>query len=349
MGSAAPQNSLPGLILPWGETRGEAAFQAWSETVATIFELDADREAIADFRFGFSAWHLGSLVLGVSQSDSIRFARRSQTIARSSIDHYLVQVYHTGGLVAQTEGEEVEVAPGDVWILDLARETKIEETRFRSTNLAIPRNLLAPLLKDPDGLHGLRLTKASPLGNMLSRYLTDLARQAPSMTVGEAASIAESTIHLVAGCAGPGHEARSITRNGFAVASLASIRRYIDAQLQNPALDVDLICREFALSRATLYRLCEPLGGVQAHIRRRRLARCFKELVTPSQNAARISQIAFRWGFSDEATFSRAFRAMYGLSPSEARTEGYKCFARMMLGPKTRRQSAILAGGSSSS
>ncbi len=54
------------------------------------------------------------------------------------------------------------------------------------------------------------------------------------MTLAEAASIAESTIHLVAGCAGPSHEARSITRNGFAVASLAAIRRYIDAQLHNP-------------------------------------------------------------------------------------------------------------------
>ncbi len=32
---------------------------------------------------------------------------------------------------------------------------------------------------------------------MLSRYLTDLARQAPRMTLVEAASIAESTIHLV--------------------------------------------------------------------------------------------------------------------------------------------------------
>lgn len=332
MGSAHPPSSLPGLTLPWGETTGEAAFQAWSETVATIFDLDADRETIADFRFGFSAWHLGSLVLGLSQSDAIRFARRSQTIARSSIDHYLVQVYHDGSLVAETEGETVEVQPGDVWILDLAREATIHETRFRSTNLAIPRNLLAPLLKDPDGLHGLKLAKGSPMGDMLSRYLEDLGRQAPRMTLAEAASIAESTIHLVAGCAGPGHEARSITRNGFAVASLASIRRYIDAQLHNPALDADLICREFALSRATLYRLCEPLGGVQAHIRRRRLARCFKELVTPSQNVARISQIAFRWGFSDEATFSRAFRAMYGLSPSDARTEGYRCFAQMMLG-----------------
>ncbi len=178
MGSAHPDNRLPGLILPWGETTGEAAFQAWSETVATIFDLDVDRQGIADFRFGFSAWHLGSLVLGVSQSDAIRFARRSQTIARSSIDHYLIQVYHDGGLVAETEGEMVDVQPGDVWILDLAREAKIHETRFRSTNLAIPRNLLAPLLKDPDGLHGLKVPHGTPLGSMLSRYLEDLGRQA---------------------------------------------------------------------------------------------------------------------------------------------------------------------------
>ena len=332
MTNPQPGGDLPCLILPWGKSAGEKAFQEWSETVATIFDLDATRDSIDGFKFGFSAYHLGSLVLGVSQSDPIKFRRTKQTIARSAIDHYLVQVYQTGGLVAETEGQEVSVAPGDVWILDLSREADIKETTFRSTNLAIPRNVLAPLLGNADGLHGLKLSAKSALGGMLSRYLVDLADQAPRMDAGEAVSMAEATIHLVAGCVCANDGARDIVRSGFAKASFGEIRRFIEEQLGNPALDVDLLCNEFGLSRASLYRLCEPLGGVHAHIRRRRLARCFQELVTPNPNPARISQIGFRWGFSDEASFSRAFRSLYGVSPSEARAEGYSQYARIGLG-----------------
>ncbi len=80
------------------------------------------------------------------------------------------------------------------------------------------------------------------------------------------------------------------------------------------------------------YRLCEPLGGVHAISGGAGLRAAFQELVTPGPNPARISQIGFRWGFSDEASFSRAFRAMYGLSPSEARAEGYVHYARIAFG-----------------
>jgi AraC-like DNA-binding protein len=326
---------IPGLILPWGKTTGEAAFQEWSETVATIFDLDAEKSSVDNFKFGFSAWHLGSLVLGVSQSDPIRFRRTAQTIAKSSIDHYLVQVYQTEGLTSSTEGEDIHVAPGDVWILDLARTSEINETRFKSVNLAIPRSLLEPLVKDPDGLHGLKLDRQTPLGCMLSRFLVDLAELAPQMTITEAASVAESTIQLIAGCAGPNIGAKDLVRGGFANATLTALKRFIDDQLSNPSLGVDLLCKQFGMSRASLYRLSEPLGGIHAYIRQRRLARCFQELVKPAAAVARISQVAFRWGFADEATFSRAFRDAYGLSPSEARGEGLRLYAGLLDNPRT--------------
>ena len=286
----------------------------------------ATRENVENFKFGFSAWHLGSLVLGASHSDKIKFGRSARTISRSPIDHYLVQVYTSGGLAAEVEGKRMDVAVGDVWILDFTREAHIEEIGFRSVNLAIPRSLLAPLLKDPDGLHGLKLSAASALGGLLSRYLVG---QTSHMTLAEAAAAAESTLHLIAACAGPHLEANDLVRGGLMKASLGAIRKFIEEELANPALDAELICKEFSLSRATLYRLFEPLGGVQAHVRRRRLGRCFHELVTPGRNAGPISEIALRWGFSDEAAFSRAFRSVYGLSPSEARAQGHRRHAHI--------------------
>jgi AraC-like DNA-binding protein len=329
MSQSQTQRGLPGLVLPYGRVTGEEAFQEWSETVATIFDLDTSLENIDQFRFGFSAWHFGSLVLGLSHSDRIKFGRSSMTIGRSAVDHFLVQVYQTSGLVAEAEGKAVTVQPGDVWILDLSRTVQTAETSFRSTNLAIPRSVLAPLLKDPDALHNLKLDRESPLGGLLSRYLVDLAGQTHRMTPDEAVSAAESTVHLIAGCAGPSMDSIDFVRQGVANATLSAIRTYIDAELANPSLGVDGICRQFGLSRAALYRLVQPLGGVQAHIRRRRLGRCFHEIVSPRPDAARISEVGFRWGFGDEASFSRAFREAFDMSPSEARAAGRERYARV--------------------
>ncbi|WP_368856961.1 helix-turn-helix domain-containing protein [Microbispora triticiradicis] len=56
-----------------------------------------------------------------------------------------------------------------------------------------------------------------------------------------------------------------------------------------------------------------------AGIRRRRLEQCHRDLADPRQRSRRIQAIATRWGFTDAATFSRAFRAAYGMSPRDHR------------------------------
>lgn len=319
MTKSSDKPELPGLVLPFGQTVGEAAFQQWSETVATVYDLDVAREDVADFRFGFSAWHFGSLVLGVSETDKIKFWRSPQTIARSGIDHYLVQVYEEGRFASSVEGKDMLVDTGDVWIVDLSRPVKNDQVSFRSINLAIPRSVLAPLLTDSDALHGLKLSKESPTGGLLSRYLTDLSQKAKSMTPGEAASVAQSTVHLIAGCAGPSIDSAELVRDGLNAALLERMKTRIDGELANPNLGVDYLCGTFAVSRATLYRLFSPLDGVNAYIRQRRLARCFQDLSNPQMTQRRVSEIAERWGFTNEGSFSRAFRQSFGISPTDAR------------------------------
>jgi AraC-like DNA-binding protein len=313
---------LPGLVLPFGQRSGEAAFQQWSETVAAVYDLDASRDDIRDFRFGFSAWHFGSLILGVSESDKIKFWRSPQTIARSGIDHYLVQVYEQGSFGSHVEGKDMVVDTGDVWIVDLSRSVKNEQVSFRSTNLAIPRSILAPLLPDPDAVHGMKLSGSSATGGLLSRYLTDLSNRAKTMTPEEAASVARSTVHLIAGCVGPSIEAAGLAREGLGTAVLRNIKSYIDKELANPDLGPDHLCLTFAVSRATLYRLFTPYGGIRGYIRQRRLARCFHEIAAPQNESRRISDIANHWGFTNDTSFSHAFRQSFGISPSEAREVG---------------------------
>ena len=80
-----------------------------------------------------------------------------------------------------------------------------------------------------------------------------------------------------------------------------------------------MLAERFSMSRATLYRLFEDFGGVRHYIQMRRLLQAYRSLAR-MREGDRIGAIALRFGFSDQAAFSRAFRAAYGLSPREVAT-----------------------------
>ena len=88
-----------------------------------------------------------------------------------------------------------------------------------------------------------------------------------------------------------------------------------------------------------------PLGGVHAHIKRRRLARAFHDIASPSPRAPKIAEIAYRWGFRDQAGFSRSFRDMFGASPSETRAEGRERYARQLASGSPQQGGDAALGG----
>jgi hypothetical protein len=84
---------------------------------------------------------------------------------------------------------------------------------------------------------------------------------------------------VIAACFRPTAESLERTRAPIAVATTSHIKRYIEQHLASPELSPASICAAFGLSRATLYRLFEPLGGIASSIRERRLARTYAELI----------------------------------------------------------------------
>jgi AraC-like DNA-binding protein len=128
-------------------------------------------------------------------------------------------------------------------------------------------------------------------------------------------------IELIARAIVPNLEARPTADAAVPLASFVSIRRYIDRNLAAPELGVDMIARNFGLSRASLYRLFEPIGGISGYIRKQRLGRAFQEITTAKKADHRIGPIAYRLGFANINSFNRAFRDRYGVSPREARAK----------------------------
>ncbi|MFJ1730840.1 helix-turn-helix domain-containing protein [Streptomyces sp. NPDC088254] len=106
-----------------------------------------------------------------------------------------------------------------------------------------------------------------------------------------------------------------------------ALRRQIDAFIQRRLGDPDLtpatIAEAHHISVRYLYQIFDTHQmTVAAWIRHCRLEHCHRDLADPRLRSHSIRVIANRWGFSDAAHFSRAFRAAYGISPRDHRNRG---------------------------
>ncbi|MEO1303490.1 MAG: AraC family transcriptional regulator [Pseudomonadota bacterium] len=93
------------------------------------------------------------------------------------------------------------------------------------------------------------------------------------------------------------------------------ICRYVERNLGDPDLTASSILRDFGVSRAGLYRMFEPQGGVRHYITERRAIRAVLELSKGVQTRGAVQAVADRWGFSTGPNFNRVIKRMFGASP----------------------------------
>ena len=173
-------------------------------------------------------------------------------------------------------------------------------------------------------MHGLGLKGTSPAGAVIGAGLRSLTAQADRMSVREMDALANGMIELAASAIAPILEGAAPSGVAVPLGSFVTIRRFIDRNLPSPKLGPEMIAKNFGLSRASLYRLFEPVDGVARYIRKRRLDQVFQEIIAPEFANQQIGQIANRFGFTNISAFSRLFRAVFGVSPRTAREASVK-------------------------
>lgn len=95
----------------------------------------------------------------------------------------------------------------------------------------------------------------------------------------------------------------------------------INQMLQDKELSPQVIAAALKISVRQLYRVFQDEDdGLHRYIVEARLKRCAEELVAKGVNKT-ITEICFRWGFSDSAHFSRVFKQQYGVSPRDYRLD----------------------------
>ncbi|WP_128925346.1 helix-turn-helix domain-containing protein [Bradyrhizobium guangxiense] len=318
-GDTAPISSLlPAFGFSADQMEADANVAAWREAVATLFDVDqlaADEPS--PFRADISSYAMGPVLIGLSRASGQRFRRTPETIARSGVDHIILQLYLRGGFDGLAGDSPVRVHAGDICLFDLAQTLETRATAFENVTLVVPRPMFGSHLLRVDDLHGLVLPGSSVIARLLAGHLTALFEFAPRMSLDECQSVVEGTVSLLAACLRNELE-RGETDSDHAAAaspSLMRIRQYIEAGLASEDLSATSIAAHFGLSRASLYRLFAPVGGIAEYIRSRRLHRAFFDLANSGARGPRISEVARRWQLGTDAHFARSFKAAYGITP----------------------------------
>lgn len=291
-------------------------FSLWRETLAATHEV-ALPEGCDPNRFSGRAAtrHLGKVLLLESRATPQRLLRSDRAVRLDQIDHYIVRLQSSGRWAGDIGGRTVEAGPGSVMVLDMARACDAQTTDIENVNLMLPRDALDDLLS-PFNMHGLVLRDG--MAALLRSHLSELAANLPRLQVADAGRIADATLSLVAACLAPSRDALMRASAPIETALIAEIRRYIDRHLHSPDLSPQRVGEALGLPRSTLYAACEPMGGVAAFIQKRRLRRIRAILADPRDRRP-IAEVAYQYGFTSGAHFSRAFRRAFGYAPSEAR------------------------------
>jgi AraC-like DNA-binding protein len=296
--------------------RQKDAHLMWRESIGVLFDTRLRAPTEDPFFASVDAALIGGVGVARTRSTSQDFDRSRYKIARDGMDGYLVQFYLSGESGSRRTSGSV-ARPGDLYVIDMAQPLATSTIDHEHLSLVIPRQMLAPRLKRPNDSHELVLPAKMPLVSLLRDTLGSLHKQLDHISVGDAEAVLSPLLDL----AGAAINSQTSEGNAASVGHALSIavRRYITDQLLEPDLTVERVMAAFGLSRRTVYRLLEQVGGFSVFLAQQRLRRAFVNLRSPDYRHVAIADLALAHGFTNAANFSRAFRREFGLSPRELR------------------------------
>jgi AraC-like DNA-binding protein len=312
--------SLPLSIFETASLSPKEQFSAWCESIAPLFDAAPLGDSAPPSFFGeFKTYVVGPLMMGGTAFDGHRYGRTAARVRRDSLNHYHLTLHLAGGFVGRCGEHDIVVGPGDITLLDFGRPIALESRQAELLAIGVPREILQLSIPERDH-HGLVLRGDSSLGGLLADHIHSLVARLPGMTVEEAIAASSGVAGMIAACFQPSAATFANARPELQESLSNRIRQHIARNLHKGPLSSDDICVTFHISRASLYRLFGPFGGVSAYVLNQRLSRVFTALMNPLQNHRKISEIAYEWGFGSEAHFSRAFRKTFGMTPRETRS-----------------------------
>lgn len=251
-------------------------------------------------------------------------SRQSTSVDQEDDRHCFLIVQRSGHAQLKQGGESIELAPGDMALLDSAGACEIvphgliEHASFHLSRDEVYRHLPAQQRKFG------KLSQHCASGRLMRLLVEQICsgdlQGCAAQQEGQA--LQEALIALLAPTL---RQTLSSTLDGYDSLHGSCLRsqaqQLISQSLNEPGLTPVALAQQLNISVRQLYRLFEEQGdSVCRFIQRSRLKRSAADLSNPGLRHESITDIAFKWGFTDSAHFSRTFKKHFEQSPRDYRS-----------------------------
>ncbi|WP_221358708.1 helix-turn-helix domain-containing protein [Streptomyces beigongshangae] len=273
---------------------------------------------------------LGAAFVVSSSFDPLVFRRSTKMIKQADPESIRLVLPLDGTFRSLGHHDQVTVCrPRELILLDSSRPFEFRSAPHRSVIVGI--EISKALISLPRSKTDQVMERTMPGGEGIGALLAGFATQLASCDTSQYASFdglrLESVVaDLVTALLARANDADDLLSPETHQRTLTlRIRAFIQHNLHDPELTPSVIAAAHHISVSHLHRIFRDFRQegvtVAAWIRSQRLKRARRDLADPALRDVSVHRLATRWGFTHHATFTRAFRVTYGLTPQDYRRQ----------------------------
>ena len=287
-----------------------------------ITDVDCTIDAPDQFYGEIRNYAIGRLALSILSAAPHKVGRREERIQAEG-NASLIVIYQKSGIANYSQGSRTAcLEKGDFILYDPLLPYYMElPTDFEQVLFQFPRNALRPLIVDLPDIIGNPVIANTPGGDLCGSLINTFEKRIKEFNQVSMHGFAETIVNLIIQTIGSElcNNLNFIGKiNG---STIARAKQYIIDNLKSPDLSLQLIAKHTGVSGRHLSRLFQSEGlSVSKWMKMVRMERCASALVNPAYSGKTIAEIAYEFGFNDISHFSRDFKAIYGLTPSDYRS-----------------------------
>lgn len=157
-------------------------------------------------------------------------------------------------------------------------------------------------------------------GALFVNFVQSLINQAPSMNQETLARFSEQAVDLLATVLDTANPNRLEFSSAIRRAHLERLSLYISMNFRDPELSPQSVADACGISLRYLHLLfASTTWTFCTWLREYRLVDCYNALLSQCNAEESIATICYHRGFSDQATFCRAFKSRFEMTPGEVR------------------------------
>ncbi len=290
----------------------------WNSAIADVyFPLSLSFSRPLDFHGKLDKTSIGRVHLSRLVSNPVQYERHGRHIQSAEKEDYLITIPRVAPVEFRQLGRNVSCDPGGFII-----ERGDEPYRFayQLPNdlyvLKVDKSALAEHIRQPDQYCARVFDGTQSIGALFVSMIQQAKLHAAKADENAAEVLSRQLMELLAlAIKNEDGSAKSMS-SCVRAAHLLRIEKFIHENIRNPELSPELVAAACGISKRYLHDLFKDVNGTVAQqVRDKRLLAA--KIFLRERPGLAVAEVAYRFGFTDQAQFSRLFKAKFKVTPTE--------------------------------